>query len=1161
MENKIEENKNINYKYLSLSPVSDPEYNYSSELLYQKICDKDIRNIGIVAPYGAGKSSLIATFKEKYNDKKINGNKIKCLNISLASFNIDEDDKENLSKENSSKKESIIGDIDNAVEKSILQQMLFKKEKQDLPQSKISRIRSNNISLVLKSIVMVFALLIAIISFIFFFQAMGGNYLIKDKLTYSLLTYGVFGVLGFICCVGVLVNMIQISTLKVKDIEVAFCNEKESLLNKFLDEVLYFFQKTKYNVVFIEDLDRFDNLSIFVKLRELNNILNENEKIYKKRKIVFVYAVKYQMFKTDEERTKFFDFIISLLPALSPVNARDKIKSGLLEVGLGENWLTDEYINDISIYFKDYRVLNSTINDCVQTINNVNISKINDNDVMNKHICLFSLMAYKNIHPNKYAELEKEKGELIDIINNLETKKDERSKDLKIELEKNIKEITALNNYYTINNNCILSIIKGVLFEFGTEGRTGSALSDKIDFSDQYKYVYARNSFGKDVYMRIVEINNRLDEPIDKKQKTLKSVLGKIQELQEKNRAIDKELEILSSYNIDYYKYNFDDSNKDLKCTDLLKALLVNGYIKEYYKDFMFKGEKQFLSQNDKLFEKIVIQNEEPKYDLRLTNPEIVVSDLSKDKFYRRSILNFDLINFLFVNDERPFANKLNIIKQAILKDDEQIEVFIIHYIQNKDWKKQFLSFLVNEKKTFVSIIALSPIKDSVKVDFYKYILKNFDKNEILKQNDINYMNELLKKDDDFLKNIAEYVNNFSILRVIGYKIADLSIYSNQELLNSILSNNIWEIKIDNIFYIAKKLYDVDSEIVLKKGISFVRSMDICKDYITSDINYYVGEIMLKSESFDLSKEDFEYLIRNKELNNDYKIAIIKKEEKTFDYFEVNDEILMCKLIEESRINIELQKLNTWASQHKTPECDFAVGTYLDKNYEKYIDGVKNYSRLFYIIANFAKEGNYTLLEKYGDSLKNVSWDIRNISNSASICYILDRYEKGVSNVELNHIKNRNIKEELIILVKKQITQLINTNQADALLYRYYLRYGDKLEIKKQIYKKDIKDLPLDFADASLFLIEIEKYEIEISDSIYDCLMRTMIDKKRLFISQCKFWTKDKIINKLQSIPGQNDLAAGKKVKKNDQDMDLYEALANKGLISNIKNKNIKLII
>ena len=173
----------------------------------------------------------------------------------------------------------------------------------------------------------------------------------------------------------------------------------------------------------------------------------------------------------------------------------------------------------------------------------------------------------------------------------------------------------------------------------------------------------------------------------------------------------------------------------------------------------------------------------------------------------------------------------------------------------------------------------------------------------------------------------------------------------------------------------------------------------------------------------------------------------------------------------------------------------------------------------------------------------------------------MDRYEKGVSNVELNHIKNRNIKEELIILVKKQITQLINTNQADALLYRYYLRYGDKLEIKKQIYKKDIKDLPLDFADASLFLIEIEKYEIEISDSIYDCLMRTMIDKKRLFISQCKFWTKDKIINKLQSIPGQNDLAAGKKVKKNDQDMDLYEALANKGLISNIKNKNIKLII
>lgn len=41
-----------------------------------------------------------------------------------------------------------------------------------------------------------------------------------------------------------------------------------------MDEIVYFFEETKHRVVFFEDLDRLEDPSIFIHLRELNTLLN-----------------------------------------------------------------------------------------------------------------------------------------------------------------------------------------------------------------------------------------------------------------------------------------------------------------------------------------------------------------------------------------------------------------------------------------------------------------------------------------------------------------------------------------------------------------------------------------------------------------------------------------------------------------------------------------------------------------------------------------------------------------------------------------------------------------------------------------------------------------------------------------------------------------------
>src|SRR5690606_30541975 len=97
----------------------------------------------------------------------------------------------------------------------------------------------------------------------------------------------------------------------------------KSILNHHLDEIIYFFEVTPYNVVIIEDLDRFQQTEIFTKLREINLLLNNSKKT-KHKEIVFIYAVRDDMF-TDKERTKFFDFIIPIIPVVNSSNSSQKL--------------------------------------------------------------------------------------------------------------------------------------------------------------------------------------------------------------------------------------------------------------------------------------------------------------------------------------------------------------------------------------------------------------------------------------------------------------------------------------------------------------------------------------------------------------------------------------------------------------------------------------------------------------------------------------------------------------------------------------------------------------------------------------------------------------------------------------------------------------------
>ena len=136
----------------------------------------------------------------------------------------------------------------------------------------------------------------------------------------------------------------------------------ESVFSKYLDEIFYFFEVTRYQYVFFEDLDRLDDPSIFVHLRELNTLLNNYDIIHSK--LVFVYAVKDDIFR-DEDRTKFFDFIIPVVPIINSTNSGEVFTAMLERARQSgtEHGISQEFILDMSPYISDMRVLQNIYNE------------------------------------------------------------------------------------------------------------------------------------------------------------------------------------------------------------------------------------------------------------------------------------------------------------------------------------------------------------------------------------------------------------------------------------------------------------------------------------------------------------------------------------------------------------------------------------------------------------------------------------------------------------------------------------------------------------------------------------------------------------------------------------------------------------------------------
>lgn len=419
-------------EYKSLTPNDNIENGDAYlEALDWALSQDDIKNIALTGPYGSGKSSVIDTYIKKHKEGR------EYLKISLATFFAQSSVSDDRKQE--SGRDAVVDEIEN----SILKQIFYKEKPNKLPKSRYRKLRAGN---QLKEFAMLVLVVIALIIL--------GGFFVPQKYvdvwnglttTFPIIKTAPLcaAALFLMVLVGLLYilkttvfDKCYISELKILNAaNVQFDSSSgESVFNRNLDEIVYFFEKTKYRVVFFEDLDRWNTPAVFVHLRELNNLLN-NDNAIKNKPITFLYAISDDVF-TGEERTKFFDFMIPVIPVMNSTNSGEVLKKMLNDArvhGIPYN-ISDEFIDDVALYVSDMRMMNNIYNEFVF----YKKALCTNQEIELQDEKIFSMMVFKNLYPEDFSELQKEKGYIKDLFKVKEEKVDEKIKSLEKDIDRYI---------------------------------------------------------------------------------------------------------------------------------------------------------------------------------------------------------------------------------------------------------------------------------------------------------------------------------------------------------------------------------------------------------------------------------------------------------------------------------------------------------------------------------------------------------------------------------------------------------------------------------------------------------------------------------------------------------------------------------------------------
>lgn len=935
---------------LDNSPAISTDYDEDAKILNQQIENENIKNVAIVAKLGAGKSSVIETYLDRFRTKKkIDKNeyknpegKLDKKTYKIAKKKLKEHNKK-VKKHNYVKLSlSTFNGKDykeEEIERSILQQLLYSQNKEKLPNSKIER---TNRPSFWKTFIFASVLTIFIASSILFGTELS-TIKVFEKATWTKylflgLMIASFGYILFHC-----IYYKSFKRIKYKDFELETKNDGDSgsIINKLIDEILYFFECVNIDLVIFEDLDRLPSTDIFVKLRELNTIIN-NSSNKKCKKITFLYAVKSEVIQDEEQRAKFFDFILSIVPIVNPTTTEEKIRE-IIDERKSKNktiTLSDEYIKDISLYIPDMRILKNTFNDYFITKNRI-VNENNKHRISNEK--LFTLSLYRNIFPSEYAKLEKNEGVLPILLNkkilveSITDKLDEENRmyEEKIEHIKNescqkfnelkymlngiLLTATPRNGYSCIAVNSITTF-KDLDFNNLYHPNYSNYTSYRADISPQIRSVIEEINF----YQREQNIKGITENKIEK---LLQQIESNKKEKQRINNLTFAELtdcvgleKIFNNKHIDENK-DFNNDDYDKKLLNFLKFIIKNKYVDDKYSEYTHNLSSSIISQGDIEFIKKV-QNGTNDFYYGIENVEEVIKRLKREDFKASSAINKTILQNL--DKIKDSTKRSNLFKTLTSSSNNSWGYVVDSFTECEDEDISNLVKFLIEDVTICQKVINSNLPERKKYNIINTIVR-LDVN-IKNYNLDNCLTSYLEEQ----QNIALLLTNLDLEKI--YDIFDSLqpkfLYLTNELctkeqIDYIVTNNLYKLTFNNLEFLLEFTSEFDNTLFTSDTFDYISSKnDKVSEYINQNMNEFVSNILL-NDAIVNSKENSIFahkLIENANIDIENKIKLIVKFDIEVKDISLIDDELFEKILEFNRMIPSWRNLQCVYNKKDIPE-------------------------------------------------------------------------------------------------------------------------------------------------------------------------------------------------------------------------------------------------
>lgn len=686
-------------------PVDDTSHLAVDDLKFA-LMQSDSRNIAVTGHYGSGKSSVANTcINEMGIDDEV-------LRISMSTFALPSDTK------------PAGGTLySDDIEYKIVQHLLYKCDKSKIPYSGFKQIHQPKqrdfSSYVIWVLLSFFCFIIAFEPSLFRIDSFYDAYydLLGDrtgrKVNIIADTLSIVYLIWFLYQAGRIVasklHLIRSVKVEAKGVNLEASKDAEvSIFNKYLDEIIYIIQSNRYNYILFEDLDRLDNSDrLFLKIRELNMLINESEAFKSQNRVVrFIYAIRDDVFNR-ELRTKCFDYIVAVVPVVDHYNMTDYLikeykKNGLFQTI--ETAVLEQLLKKVS----GLRELKNIVNE--YTLFEKSLQSHLNEDADNYEQKLLAVIIYKNLYPLDFAKAYIKQGLFYSVFNHKELFYEGLTKELE---EKSQAALQAMNEarekivntrrqyLETMNEGMtVTSLIKDgydyTLEQVATRDNLFELFEN--DGFDRYTYREDDNEIvGESEYGFVFEeLEKKVTEDLD--------YYGSVYDVQEKYRksneeriSIEKKIKVIENtalcelikeigteetksilthlYVKEYLAKNGEDQMVNEDMVDTIQSMLYGGYITEDYYLYISKFYEGSTSERDYQFTNAILQGAEKPYGHKLNSAMTVVSKLRVEDFKNRSVLNYDILNYLLESKQEHFL-------PTFIETVRETPEFIVSYFQ-----------------------------------------------------------------------------------------------------------------------------------------------------------------------------------------------------------------------------------------------------------------------------------------------------------------------------------------------------------------------------------------------------------------------------------------------------------------------------------------------